>query len=55
MDPMSIIGRFFCDSRGSVALEYALIGSIISMAIVVAAIAIGAHLSTMLAPVADAL
>ena len=52
---MSTIGRFFCDSRRSVALEYALIGSIISMAIIVAAIAIGAHLRTMLAPATAAL
>jgi Flp pilus assembly pilin Flp len=52
---MITIGRFLCDSRGSVALEYALIASIISMAIVVAAIAIGGHLSTMLTSAADAL
>jgi Flp pilus assembly pilin Flp len=42
------VERFIRDCAGTTALEYAIIGSVISIAIIVAAASIGLHLNGML-------
>ncbi len=49
---MAVVARFLRDCSGSTAIEYALIGSIISIAIVVAAAAIGTRLNGFFAGIA---
>ncbi|MEX0852500.1 MAG: Flp family type IVb pilin [Bauldia sp.] len=50
---MNLIVRFLRDTSGATAIEYALIGSLLSIAIVVGATALGSHLNTMYRDVAD--
>ena len=44
---MRVVARFAHDKSGAVAIEYALIASIISIAIVIAALGIGGKLAEM--------
>jgi pilus assembly protein Flp/PilA len=48
----SLFKRFCADSAGAVALEYALIGSLISIAVVAGALIIGTSLNTSFADLA---
>jgi len=47
-----LLKRFCLDTEGSVALEYALIGGIVSVAVIVGALSIGTHLNGALASIA---
>ena len=47
----AVFSRFLSDCSGSTAIEYALIGSVISIAIVLAATAIGTRLNDMIGAV----
>ena len=49
---MAMIARFLQDRSGSTALEYAIIGSLVSIALVLAATAIGTQLNGMLGAIA---
>lgn len=48
-----LLGRILCCERGVTSIEYALIASIISMAILLGATSIGGSLSTTFSEVAD--
>ena len=48
----NLLKRFRADDAGSVALEYALIGSIVSVAVIVGALAIGTSLNATFADIA---
>jgi pilus assembly protein Flp/PilA len=48
----NLLKRFCADAAGSVAMEYALIGSIVSVAVIVGAIVIGSTLNTNFADLA---
>jgi pilus assembly protein Flp/PilA len=48
----SLFKRFCADAAGAVALEYALIGSIVSVAVIVGAMALGSSLNTTFADIA---
>ena len=50
---MRIVARFEKSKSGAVAIEYALIASIISIAIITAAIGLGSKLSEMLTSIRD--
>ena len=48
----ALVARFLRDCSGSTALEYAVIGSVVSIAVVVAATTIGTKLNGMIGVVA---
>jgi pilus assembly protein Flp/PilA len=50
-----VFSRFVSDQSGATLIEYALIGSLISVAIVMGAMSVGSSINTMLSDVADSL
>lgn len=52
---LNFVRRFLCDDTGATAIEYALIASLISVAIIAGATAIGGNLATIFANISKAL
>lgn len=49
----ALIARFLADRSGATAIEYALVGSLISIAIIVGATYLGSQLNTLYESIAD--
>lgn len=51
----TLLGRFICDESGATAIEYGIIGALISIVIVIAVTAIGTKLNAKFVPISNAL